>query len=930
MGVAIDPKPPVGDRETAIVKTVKALWQASTKNYLGAAKSAYDAVTALRRADESNEQRAWTLWRESLAYALRDFFETANLPRKPLDEREFQRILRAILSRSAEIATASDEVGLSELHLSRPTEFPLYRALRDDLPDLIDHIAPDHGQGPDELRRKMDRSFSRRFPDAWTTGWSHFGVLESALGGKVGEAARRAEEWERYYDWLRWDVEDNPLFGQSEGGPALAAIFVRLRCYWRQRPPERRAEADEDARKVRAHVGWLREEVLDWLNAAEKDDILRVVTGGPGSGKSSSAKMIARKVAGAGRYNVFFTPLHGLDVSAPIENIVASYVQATKAGGRSLTESPLGWLPDDYKPLLLIFDGLDEVARPDGGATDVMRKFVANLRDWLGRANAVATEARVKAVVLGRPTAAETAAAEIALPDKALLHVARLSPLDEDSFRRDQDRGLEVSDPRGLCDTEQRLDFWNKWAAVAPDCPAEPPEALFERELSDLTVEPLLLYLLIFSGYVSDNWEDAAENRNRVYREIFRKVHLRDVKKMGHLLKAGLQTESDFFTLMECLGLAAWRGGGRTGTTARFEVLRDEIYAPEKADLFKEIESADLDNVALQFYTHRGHGDRPGYTFIHKSFGEYLTARALIEAGGKWLDSHAGRPALFAADWLKLTGQQAITPEILRFMAEQARLRVKPDASSSLDWQAARDKVARLARIAEWTLREGLPAHGDLGGGDADPSWRRREQAQRDAEEALYALIHVWGEAGYPMGLLGADVEQGGWSAGAVEIAWPERTAAGALLRRLAPHGVSAEASIARGLFSRMGLASATLSFANLFRADLRGADLRGADLRGADLRGADRGADLRGADLSGADLRGADLSGADLKSASCRRADFRASRLQDADFTDAEYLTQEQIDSAEGNSRTKLPETLTHPERWRENGAERPAASSS
>jgi hypothetical protein len=363
------------------------------------------------------------VWRESLAYVLRDFFETANLTRRPQDEGEFQQILSGILKQSAEFATSSDEIGLSQLHLSKPTDFPLYQVLRNALPALVDHIAPEHGQSPEDIRRKMDRSFSRRFPDAWMEGWSHFSVLEGALGGKVGVAARRAEEWQRYYDWLRWDVEENPIFGQGEGGPALADIFVRLRCYWRQLPPEQRAEADEEERKVTAHVGWLQDEI----------------------------------------------------------------------------------------------------------------------RDWLRLAHDVAAKARVKALVLGRPTAAENAADEIALPNEALLHLARLSPLDDDTFRRDRDRRLEISDPQNLCGTEQRLVYWNKWAAVASDCPTEPPEALFERELSDLTVEPLLLYLLIFSGYASYDWENAAENRNRVFEGIFRKVHLRDVHEKGHLLRDGLK-----------------------------------------------------------------------------------------------------------------------------------------------------------------------------------------------------------------------------------------------------------------------------------------------------------------------------------------------------------------------------------------------------
>ncbi|GLC32639.1 pentapeptide repeat-containing protein [Clostridium omnivorum] len=86
-------------------------------------------------------------------------------------------------------------------------------------------------------------------------------------------------------------------------------------------------------------------------------------------------------------------------------------------------------------------------------------------------------------------------------------------------------------------------------------------------------------------------------------------------------------------------------------------------------------------------------------------------------------------------------------------------------------------------------------------------------------------------------------------------------------------------------------------------RLDLIGADLRRTNLRGADLRGAL----LIAANLSGNDLSGADLIGADL-----RDADIR-----DANLSDSLFITQSQINSARGNSNTRLPVSLTPPEYW-------------
>ncbi|MGU3408709.1 pentapeptide repeat-containing protein [Microbacterium sp. M1A1_1b] len=86
---------------------------------------------------------------------------------------------------------------------------------------------------------------------------------------------------------------------------------------------------------------------------------------------------------------------------------------------------------------------------------------------------------------------------------------------------------------------------------------------------------------------------------------------------------------------------------------------------------------------------------------------------------------------------------------------------------------------------------------------------------------------------------------------------------------------------------------------------DLAGAALRGADLRGQSLRGSIAiGADLRDAQLGRCDVLGVDLRGADLSG---------------ADLVGAVYLTQPQVNSARGDTRTRLPEGFARPSHWTE-----------
>ena len=86
------------------------------------------------------------------------------------------------------------------------------------------------------------------------------------------------------------------------------------------------------------------------------------------------------------------------------------------------------------------------------------------------------------------------------------------------------------------------------------------------------------------------------------------------------------------------------------------------------------------------------------------------------------------------------------------------------------------------------------------------------------------------------------------------------------------------------------------------------GGDFIGADLKKTDLRGGN----LRGAYLIAADLRGVDLSGADLIGADLRDADLRGANLSHSIF-----LTQAQINTAKGDTYTKLPKSLVPPKNW-------------
>ena len=130
-----------------------------------------------------------------------------------------------------------------------------------------------------------------------------------------------------------------------------------------------------------------------------------------------------------------------------------------------------------------------------------------------------------------------------------------------------------------------------------------------------------------------------------------------------------------------------------------------------------------------------------------------------------------------------------------------------------------------------------------------------------------------------------------------------EANLSGAFVNRANLHKANLYKANLSGAFLRANLTKAQLIEANLCKADLQGADLSSAILSGANLSGAV----LYTADLSGARLPMANLAGARLSGANLSGADLRTTI----------GLTQEQLESAIGDSTTQLPENLHMPDGW-------------
>ena len=126
----------------------------------------------------------------------------------------------------------------------------------------------------------------------------------------------------------------------------------------------------------------LQPELERWLREANREDAIRVISGGPGSGKSSFARIFAARVADRNKLKVLFIPLHLIDPSRDFVGEVGRFVLDEGV----LIQNPLD--PESPEPnLLIILDGLDELASQGKAAAETARAFIGEVDKVANRSN---------------------------------------------------------------------------------------------------------------------------------------------------------------------------------------------------------------------------------------------------------------------------------------------------------------------------------------------------------------------------------------------------------------------------------------------------------------------------------------------------------------------------------------------------------------
>ena len=536
-------------------------------------------------------EKAWSLAVLCFAWALD---ELKSLP--GIGETQLRAAVHDVIGDARSVVDGGGEV-VPITFIERPTTLPVYRALRDAIVRRKDTFRFGAHESDDALRFRFDAAYDRAMFEVFARRVDVYQSLIALLSSPAAAASEKQMNWAAYRSRLIFEFEVRPIFGQETTRLSLSQLYVPLRCYW---PKAETATPDRKPRFVLASqthdIGMLDRELDRWLDLTNEDDYLRLIGGGPGSGKSTSLRAFACRMARRLDWWPLYIPLQHVDLEGDLRASVNRYFTDRTSG--SFTQPPLTRQAiEDGPPLLLIFDGLDELARPGEAANDIVNLFITKLTNLVSSLRGDGSKI-IKVVVSGRMPSFQAAKRYISPPKHGCLEIYGFAPEADNPYR-----DTEKTD--NLWKMDQRPIWWGQYASLTGVL-AEVPPAFSHEKLHSVTHEPLLCYLLVLSGYALANWEKAAENPNRMYRTLVDSIWERGWgENIGPLKRQGAGktlSKRDFNTLMQTIALAAWKGGDtRVASEQGFLNAVKDARAEDAWENFRRDNGSDVTNLAMNF-----------------------------------------------------------------------------------------------------------------------------------------------------------------------------------------------------------------------------------------------------------------------------------------------------------------------------------------
>lgn len=349
----------------------------------------------------------------------------------------------------------------------------------------------------------------------------------------------------------------------------------------------------------------VRTSLMSWIK--DKSSNMCMVSGDPGSGKSTIMKKLAESLVDIGE-RVIFIDLFRLNFSDKISalSVLESYINS------------ISWMKnydrENDLPVILILDGLDEIKV---NVWDNALELVCELKNSIWNI-------KDKVIISGRKKIINYCSSET----EHFLHIEVLPLFISTKERKNFSNIKEYN----LLEKDLRIDYWSKLTDVF-NISYDLSNIIDKEHLKDLSTSPLLLFLLAWTIKYSNESIETIHHSVEIYNHILECVYTRKYSRDKKDYSSwGL---NEYRKMLSITGLCAWQNDSRSIYISKIE---EYCKKTDNEFLFNQwINYHKISNpsklLLLFFFREKTNNYNPNESeieFIHKTFYEYLSALEIL------------------------------------------------------------------------------------------------------------------------------------------------------------------------------------------------------------------------------------------------------------------------------------------------------------
>jgi len=578
-----------------------------------------------------------------------------------LNEENVENVVFDVFEEKITDLLSSSDLELNSDFFDKPQESKFIENVKSIFKEFLETLTSNEADINNILNR-FPRYYVNELSKEWNRDKGKYIKILSATEPTPFENAQKIENaWFLYNEYLRMQVE-KPMFDETF---STKDIYVGLRAYYVDKKDNDLDGLKSEKIEKRVIV-YVEDEVNSWIKSSDNKDDLKIISGGPGFGKSTTLKILASRLTYENDYKVLYIPLHLYNLSDDFQTSVTNF----------LKHDPYLKVVNlfEEEKLLLIFDGLDELAMRGKTLEVIAKDFIADLKRELHMVNR--DRIKIKAIVSGRDIIIQNNSSEFRKEKEVL----NLLPFYVKHEKEKSIGKIKYIDSDKLLNLDQREIWWEKFGELKNKDYNGIPKQLKKKSLEDITSFPLLNYLMALSYERKVINFDENVNINSVYSDLLRAVYERNWSSQGvHKAVEAVEYE-EFISVFEEIALSIWKDNGRKTS---LKDLKNQCRTNKALDKFLCENGKGLISLLVAFYFRKAGNNDDGddvFEFTHKTFGEFLTGKRIVkelekfskQLRGYYEDPDMGKsPKDLSISWLELFGHKELDHSILNFIKNE-------------------------------------------------------------------------------------------------------------------------------------------------------------------------------------------------------------------------------------------------------------------